>query len=87
MKQKLKLVGALFEFCEEMANALLFQIANAFLFLSYISINLLYLRIVLLLASVSFIVWAVVDLGVSIDTIVWNSIFFVLNLAQVTFTC
>mmetsp|Transcript_35429 Transcript_35429/g.77692 ORF Transcript_35429/g.77692 Transcript_35429/m.77692 type:complete len:525 (-) Transcript_35429:12-1586(-) len=60
-----------------------FQLANAFLFLSYASRDLLMLRVVLMLAGFCFVMWgSVVLTKVAIDTIVWNSIFCIINAAR-----
>lgn len=58
----------------------LFQLANTFLFLSYASRDLLMLRIVLMLAGFCFVMWGALALTkIAVDTIVWNSIFCVIN--------
>ena len=73
------------------ANHVLFQIANIFLFLSYLSVNLLYLRIVLALAGLFFAIWylallmhlitrAIFVLRISLDTALWNSVFMAINI-------
>lgn len=75
------------------ANSWLFQVANFFLLLSYLSVNLMFLRVVLILASLSFVFWGAFLLvrccspkvpgSYSLDTILWNSVFTLLNAVQV----
>ena len=45
----------------------MFQVANAFLILSYVQVNFLYLRLVLLFASIFFILWGWLTLDVALD--------------------
>ncbi|XP_076373448.1 popeye domain-containing protein 3-like isoform X2 [Tachypleus tridentatus] len=67
-------------------NHLLFQLANTFLFLSYMAPTgihgLLYLRATLMLACLFFSLWAWLILC-AFDTFLWNAIFTVLNLVHV----
>lgn len=49
-----------------------FQIANAFLMLSYIQTNFLYLRIMVMFSNVAFICWGWFSLDVALDLIIWN---------------
>ena len=60
----------------------LYQLANAFLLLSYISPNLLALRLLLAAGCVCFALWGVFVLAISVDTLVWNAFFAVVNLTQ-----
>jgi Popeye protein conserved region len=68
------------------ANTVLFQFANFFLFLSYLTANILFLRVTLAAASLCFILWGAFDLGdgeiIFIDTVVWNSVFMILNVGH-----
>lgn len=57
----------------------LFQAAQVFLFLSYVASDVLVLRTVLCLASVCFVLWAVLVLDVALDTALWNVVFAVIN--------
>eukprot|EP00048_Salpingoeca_helianthica_P000317 m.40786 g.40786 ORF g.40786 m.40786 type:complete len:110 (-) comp10395_c1_seq1:454-783(-) len=61
-------------------NHWLFQLANASLFLSYISYDLLFLRLVLAVAALLFLLWGALVLDYSLDTILWNLVFLVINL-------
>jgi len=63
-------------------NHWLFQLANLFLFLSYGSKDVLLLRLLLMGAGVSFVLWGWLVLAVSVDTVVWNSLFTVINAAR-----
>ena len=60
-------------------NVWLFQLANGFLFLSYIQVNFFYLRLVLILSSIWFGTWAWFYLNVGLDTLIWSWVYFVLN--------
>jgi len=63
----------------------LFQVANMFLMLSYVSKDLFMLRIVLMLAGFCFVLWGgVVLTKVAVDTVIWNSIFCVINAWRAT---
>ena len=57
----------------------LFQVANALLLLSYLQFGLLWLRLVLILASVAFIVWGIWILNIALDTVLWNLILLIIN--------
>jgi hypothetical protein len=48
-------------------NHFLFQFANGFLMLSYVQINFFFLRLVLILASIFFILWGWFILDVALD--------------------
>lgn len=61
------------------ANHWLFQLANSFLFMSYLSKDVLVLRVVLMGAGLSFVLWGSLILKVAVDTVVWNAIFTVIN--------
>ena len=61
-------------------NVWLFQVANAFLMLSYIQINFFYLRWVLLCSAICFGWWAWIYLNISLDTFIWSWVYFALNL-------
>lgn len=67
-------------------NHLLFQLANIFLFLSYMApggiYGLLYLRITLTMGSFFFFIWGYVILC-AFDTLVWNAFFTLINLVHV----
>lgn len=69
------------------ANHFLFQLANAFLFLSYLAPvgihGLLYLRTCLMIGSLFFALWAWIILC-ALDTFVWNALFTVINFIHVT---
>lgn len=54
------------------ANHVLFQLAMSFIFLSYVQIYLIGLRLVLLIAGVFFVSWAIAILDISGDTALWN---------------
>jgi hypothetical protein len=56
-----------------------FQLANAFLLLSYASPDVLFLRVVLLAAGFCFVMWGALVLSVAVDTVVWNGVFCVIN--------
>lgn len=64
-------------------NHWLFQLANLFLLLSYLATSILVLRTVLLGAGLCFALWGGLVLNVSVDTVVWNAVFVVLNAAQI----
>jgi hypothetical protein len=59
-----------------------FQCANVFLLLSYLSTNMLQLRLTLACASTCFILWAIFVLNVSLDTTIWNFVLLCINLYQ-----
>lgn len=63
-------------------NHWLFQLANAFLLVSYVSVNVAMLRLALLFAGASFALWGWFVLDVSLDTFLWNAVFVVINAAQ-----
>ena len=60
----------------------LYQLANAFLLVSYLSPNLLALRLLLAGGCICFALWGFFVLAISIDTVVWNSFFALVNLTQ-----
>jgi len=60
----------------------LFQLANVFLFLSYCTTNILALRLSLAGACLMFTLWGWVVLQVSVDTVIWNAGFVLVNLIQ-----
>ena len=63
----------------------LFQVANTFLLLSYASKDVLTLRVVLMLATLCFLLWGSIALAaLAVDTVIWNSIFCMINLFRVT---
>eukprot|EP00755_Sulcionema_specki_P014176 Sspe_Gene.55982::Locus_30798_Transcript_1_1_Confidence_1.000_Length_1451::g.55982::m.55982/K21108/BVES; blood vessel epicardial substance len=64
------------------ANSWVFQLANVFLFLSYVSFDILVLRFVLAAASFCFCMWAWFVLKVSLDTFIWNGVFFLINVCH-----
>lgn len=61
------------------ANHWLFQLANTFLLLSYASKDVLVLRVLLMCAGLCFMLWGAVVLSISVDTLVWNLIFTIIN--------
>jgi len=61
----------------------LVHIANGLLFISYTVTNLLYLRLLIAAASISFVMWAAFVLKYALDIILWNSAFFLINIAHV----
>lgn len=66
-------------------NHYLFHMANAFLVLSNVQIHILFLRLVLILASVCFILWGWIVLQdifglIFIDLVLWNLAFIVINI-------
>lgn len=67
-------------------NHILFQIANIFLFLSYLApvgiYGLLYLRSCLVLGSLFFALWGWLVLC-ALDTFIWNAVFTLINLVHV----
>ena len=60
----------------------LYQLANAFLLISYLTPNLLLLRILLAAGCLCFALWGLLVLAVSIDTVVWNAFFCLVNLTH-----
>ncbi|GFY62099.1 blood vessel epicardial substance-A [Trichonephila inaurata madagascariensis] len=67
-------------------NHILFQIANVFLFLSYLAPvgihGLLYLRTCLMIGSIFFALWGWVVLC-ALDTFIWNAVFTLINFIHV----
>ncbi|GAB6030387.1 hypothetical protein CHUAL_007265 [Chamberlinius hualienensis] len=63
-------------------NHFYFQLANTFLFLSYLAPNgiygILYLRITLAVGSFFFALWGYIILC-ALDTCIWNAVFFLIN--------
>eukprot|EP00164_Ancoracysta_twista_P004225 GFYU01005690.1.p1 GENE.GFYU01005690.1~~GFYU01005690.1.p1 ORF type:complete len:518 (-),score=98.48 GFYU01005690.1:353-1906(-) len=64
------------------ANHGLFQAANSFLFLSYVSRDVLQLRLVLAFAAIFFMLWSGLILDFSLDTFLWNFVFGIINSIQ-----
>ncbi|XP_035208156.1 blood vessel epicardial substance-like isoform X1 [Stegodyphus dumicola] len=68
-------------------NHILFQLANAFLFLSYLAPvgihGLLYLRTCLMIGSIFFALWGWIILC-ALDTLIWNAVFTLINFIHVT---
>lgn len=66
-------------------NHVYFQLANSFLFLSYLApaglYGLLYLRLMLAIGSAFFAIWGWVILC-AFDTFLWNAVFFLINLVH-----
>lgn len=66
-------------------NHIYFQLANSFLFLSYLArpgiYGLLYLRLMLAIGSAFFAIWGWVILC-AFDTFLWNAVFFLINLGH-----
>lgn len=60
-------------------NHWLFQLASLLLCLSYVQAGLIYLRLVLILASVCLVTWAWFILNVAIDAVLWNSLQICIN--------
>ncbi|XP_045122199.1 popeye domain-containing protein 3-like isoform X4 [Portunus trituberculatus] len=71
-------------------NHIYFQLANIFLFLSYLAPNgiygILYLRITLTIGCMFFSLWGWVILC-AFDTFLWNAIFVLINLVHVVIIC
>ncbi|XP_042862155.1 popeye domain-containing protein 3-like isoform X3 [Penaeus japonicus] len=71
-------------------NHIYFQLANIFLFLSYLAPNgiygILYLRITLTIGCMFFALWGWVILC-AFDTFLWNAIFVLINLVHVVVIC
>ncbi|XP_042239121.1 blood vessel epicardial substance-like [Homarus americanus] len=71
-------------------NHIYFQLANIFLFLSYLAPNgiygILYLRITLTIGCMFFSLWGWVVLC-AFDTFLWNAIFVLINLIHVIIIC
>ncbi|XP_066961180.1 popeye domain-containing protein 3-like isoform X2 [Macrobrachium rosenbergii] len=71
-------------------NHIYFQLANIFLFLSYLAPNgiygILYLRITLTIGCMFFSLWGWVILC-AFDTFLWNAIFVLINLVHVIVIC
>ncbi|KAK8718807.1 hypothetical protein OTU49_013393, partial [Cherax quadricarinatus] len=71
-------------------NHIYFQLANIFLFLSYLAPNgiygILYLRITLTIGCMFFSLWGWVVLC-AFDTFLWNAIFVLINLIHVVVIC
>lgn len=65
------------------ASHFLFQIANVFIFLSYIQLNLIGLRLTLLIGSFFYGLWALIILEISGDTFLWNVCHIIINAALV----
>jgi len=65
------------------ASHWLIQIASGLLFMSYTVTNVLYLRLLIAAASISFVMWGAFVLKYALDIILWNSAFFVINVAHV----
>ncbi|XP_055945887.1 blood vessel epicardial substance-like [Argiope bruennichi] len=67
-------------------NHILFQIANACLFLSYLApvgiYGLLYLRTCLMIGSIFFAIWGWIVLC-ALDTFIWNTVFTLINFIHV----
>ena len=60
----------------------LYHLANIFLLISYLSPNLLALRLLLAAGCLCFALWGALVLAISIDTTVYNAFFCLINLAQ-----
>ena len=60
----------------------LYHLANIFLLFSYLSPNLLVLRILLAAGCLCFALWGLLVLDISIDTTVYNGFFFLINTAH-----
>ena len=61
------------------ANHYLYQIASSFIFLAYIQIHLIGLRLTLLSAGVFYCTWAIYVLNISGDTFLWNLMHILIN--------
>ena len=64
------------------ANHWLFQMANCCLAISYVVGDILILRSLLAVAALCFALWGGLVLNVALDTVLWNSVFVVLNCLQ-----
>lgn len=64
------------------ANHWLYQLGMCCLLISYATVDLLPLRIVLAIGSLLLALWGLLILDVSVDTTVWNLLFFVINSIQ-----
>ncbi|ETO36349.1 Popeye domain-containing protein [Reticulomyxa filosa] len=74
-------IGIHWPFKASRLNSVIFQFANVFLLLSYVSSNILWLRIVLTLACLCFAVWAgTFPPGSLLDTFMWNAVMMLINL-------
>jgi len=66
-------------------NVWIFHLANAFLLLSYLLTDILFLRICLALAGLCFTFWGALLLvpgAIALDTVIWNAIFVIINTLQ-----
>ena len=67
-------------------NHIYFQLANSFLFLSYLApaglYGLIYLRLMLAIGSAFFAIWGWIVLC-AFDTFVWNAFFFLINVVHI----
>jgi hypothetical protein len=70
------------DFVVEPAAHWLYQLANAFLLISYLSPHVLVLRILLACGCLCFALWGLLVLAVSVDSVVWNMVFFMINVGQ-----
>jgi hypothetical protein len=61
------------------SNSPWIYLAYSFITLSYLNVNILYIRLFLICASVSFIVFAIVVGNVFVDSLVFNSVFIIIN--------
>jgi len=59
-----------------------YQLANVFLFISYVAPSPLALRINLAAAGLCFVLWGWIVLPFSIDTVLWNGVFMLINITQ-----
>ena len=63
----------------------LYHLANIFLLLSYLSPHLLILRTLLAAGCLCFALWGLLVLAISIDTVVYNVFFFIINAAHAVY--
>lgn len=57
----------------------LYHVANCCLAISYLCTHILLLRLLLFTASICFMIWGSLILSISVDTVVYNSIFALIN--------
>lgn len=60
-----------------------FQVANAFLVISYISWNELYLRFTISAATVFFMLWGIVFWDIALDIVLWNLALFICSTTHI----
>ncbi|ETO22837.1 hypothetical protein RFI_14355 [Reticulomyxa filosa] len=74
-------IGIKWPFKVTPVNSVTFQLANVFLLISYMCTNILWLRIVLTLATTFLMVWAgTFPFGKMVDVFMWNMVMMLINL-------